>query len=104
MMKKKMSKPRKVQLVKVVGSMCPIEDPTTFKIWGVKADLSDFGTIRFKSHGILDEHDLCEKIRFVKKPMRTSVLEKYGIVEDEYEVIIDELKRAIDCSGCSRCL
>ncbi len=73
-----------------------------FQINGVEAVWKDFGE-KFDrdSHGC-PEHG-CGDMEFTRVSPRPEVLDKYGITEEEYNEVCDELEDALSFGYCDKC-
>lgn len=76
-----------------------------FKINGIDADMDDFGGVNLGHIPWLDDDEdmtECEMNGFFGEQPTEEILEKYGITEEEYDEILDNLNGEFfgKCSAC----
>jgi hypothetical protein len=74
-----------------------------FRINGVEATPSDFGSSRDESPGTAEEY-ACGDMRFTGKQSSFDVLKKYAITQKEYEEVCAKLEEGLSFGSCGWCV
>lgn len=73
-----------------------------FSINGIDAEYEDFGTKKDIDMGKAEDYG-CGDMRFLPKPATERVLEKYGISNEEYDLICGKLEKELSFGNCAWC-
>lgn len=75
--------------------------PNCFELNCIDADCDDFG--EHFDRGNYEEDACCTDMRFTRKEPTSEVIDKYGISEEEYDKVCDELEDKMSYGRCSQC-
>ena len=75
----------------------------TFTINGIAADSDDFGEKYDRSPETAEDY-ACGDMQFTGVPPKPEVLEKYGITEAEYALVVGRLEAGLSFGSCGWCV
>lgn len=85
---------------KVYGSLCAMDE---FSINGIDADAEDFGSQEDHSPETAGDYG-CGDMRFTGCDPTPSVLRKYKITKDEYDIVRRKLESDLSFGSCGWCV
>lgn len=85
--------------LEIFDALC---ETATFRINGKEADSSDFGSHYDHSPEIAEDY-CCGDMRFESKLADPKVLEEYGITNDEYNEVCEQLESGLSFGYCGWC-
>ncbi len=86
--------------LKVARNIC---EPDIFEINGIAADYNDFGEKK-DSLPVSPYSYMCENMHFTPKFATQSVLDKYKINIDEYNIVAGQLEEKLSFGRCGWCV
>jgi hypothetical protein len=93
---------KKIELTSM-GSLCSLSYTKNNELNGIQIESSDFGE-KYDDEPHNAEDYGCGNMKFFPSPSTDEVLEKYGITEEEYSLVCDQLEDVLSFGGCGWCI